>query len=180
MIEVRLICKLHLSRNSLSQCVKMNQEQWLSVLKLSTLWEFDEIRKKAIAELSKVNMDTADKVVLARSYRVGDWLYEGYTALVKREAGLSSEEAEKLGYETAFRLCQRREDTFRSDRPGNINRHRRSFEDLGTEICGAFQAELIDAGHSGKAPGPTRWIVSPEEDMFIPDDIAVSLNGLPG
>jgi hypothetical protein len=159
MIEVRLICKLHLSRNSLSQCVKMNQEQWLSVLKLSTMWAFDKIRKKAIAELSKTNMDTVDKVILARSYSVGDWLYEGYIALVKREAGLSSEEAKRLGYETAFRLCQKREDTFRLN---DINRHRRSFEGLETEICRAFQAELIDAGHSGKTllerrrfcPGP--------------------------
>jgi hypothetical protein len=119
----------------------MNKEEWLSVLKLSTIWAFDEIRKKAIAELSKINMDTVDKVILARTYSVGDWLYEGYTALVKREAGLSSEEAERLGYETAFRLCQRRENTFRKTH--------RSFEGLGTEICRAFQAELIDAGHSG-------------------------------
>jgi len=85
--------------------------EWISVLKLSTLWEMKDIRTKAIAELSKTKMDAVDQVLLARSYDVGDWLLEGYTTLVKREANLSSKEAERLGYETAFRLCQKREDT---------------------------------------------------------------------
>jgi hypothetical protein len=126
----------------------MNQDQWVSVLKLSTMWAFKEIKEKAIAELSKINMDVMDKVLLARSYRVGDWLYEGYIALVKREASLSAEEAEKLGYETAFRLCQRREYAFKK---AGFNR---SFEDLGNQICRTFRAELIDAGHSGKTQAP--------------------------
>ncbi|KIM82558.1 hypothetical protein PILCRDRAFT_820414 [Piloderma croceum F 1598] len=147
-IDFQRLLMVMYPENSLSQCVKMNQDQWVSVLKLSTMWGFDEIRKKAIAELSKINMDTLDKVVLARSYSVGDWLYEGYTALVKREASLSFEEAERLGYEIAFRLCQRREAAFRK---AGFNLHR-SFQGLGTEICATFRAELIDAGHSGRPP----------------------------
>jgi hypothetical protein len=127
----------------------MNREEWLSVLKLSTLWEFEELRKKAIAELSKVEIEAVDKVIFARSYRVGTWLFEGYKALVEREASLSSEEAERLGYKTAFQLCLRREDTFR--RRGGIKSYR-SFNGVEPDICETFRTELIDTGHSGKVP----------------------------
>jgi hypothetical protein len=136
--------KLHLSRNRLPQSVRMNKEQWVSVLKLSTMWAFDEIREKAIAELSKTNMDTVDKVVLGRSFSVGIWLLEGYFTLVTREAGLTSTEAKRLGYETAFRLCQRREDAFRKAGLRDINKHR-SFKHLKEEILQTFRAEFLDA-----------------------------------
>ena len=112
------------------------------------LWAFDEMRKRAIAELSRINMNAADKVALARSYSVGDWLYEGYATLEKREVGPSSEEAERLGYETAFRLCQVREHSFRKADTNLC----RSFEGLETEICETFRAELVNAGHSGSPP----------------------------
>jgi len=120
----------------------MNSDEWESVLKLSTLWELDDIRKEAIAELSKLLVDAVDKVMLARSYRVGAWLLEGYTSLVKRETNLSSEEAARLGYETAFRICQRREAT-------QFNSHC-SFIGLEADICRTFRTELADVGHSGE------------------------------
>jgi hypothetical protein len=113
-----------------------------------------DIRTKAIAGLSKTKMDAVDQVLLARSYGVRDWLLEGYTTLVKREANLSSKEAERLGYETAFRLCQKREDTFKKYQQSLFGRHEfnthREFGALRAEICNTFRKELIDAGHSGE------------------------------
>ena len=133
--------ELHLSRKGLRP---LTRDEWESVLKLSTLWEFEDIRKEAIAELSQLQVDAVDKVMLARSYRVGAWLLEGYTSLVKRETNSSSDEAARLGYETAFRVCQRREATcvrFNS---------RRSFIGLEADICRTFRTELADVGHSGE------------------------------
>lgn len=130
--------------------ITINQEEWTSVLKLSTQWEFEDIRKKAIAELSKIEMSAVDKVMLARSYRVGSWLLDGYMALVKRETTLSFEEAGKLGFETAFRICQQREQTFRNC-PIAIeyaSEPRRSFEGLEGQIWGAFRRELTESGLS--------------------------------
>lgn len=57
--------------------ISMSVEEWMSVLKLSTLWAIEDIRNNAIAELSKAKMDVMDRVTIGKSYGVGDWLLEG-------------------------------------------------------------------------------------------------------
>jgi hypothetical protein len=44
--------------------------EWISVLKLSTLRTFRELRQEAVDELSQIKIDPVDKVMLARDYRV--------------------------------------------------------------------------------------------------------------
>jgi hypothetical protein len=75
------------------------------------MWEFIDIRARAIEELSKFDMRTMDKILLARECNVGDWLLSGYQEIIRRpaQACIDSEDAEKLGWETSFRLLKVRE-----------------------------------------------------------------------
>lgn len=91
----------------------LGREEWTSVLKLSTMWRFEELRQEAMNELAQMVIGSVEKVALAREYRVEKWLVDGYTELIKRDTGLSSEEKERLGYETTIRIYEKREYTFR-------------------------------------------------------------------
>lgn len=127
---------------------------WLSVLKLSTLWEFGKVREKAIAALSRGNMDPVEKVLNGKTYRVGELLLRGYMALVERSTSLSYEDAEKLGFEIAFRIGQKREEGYRKRLDHNVKDDGPSLEQ---KICDTFRAELLDAGHSGECSRPAHW-----------------------
>ncbi|EAU81191.1 hypothetical protein CC1G_11273 [Coprinopsis cinerea okayama7 len=85
----------------------LTESEWISVLKLSTRWYFNDLRKVAIAELSKnkVEMDPIQRVCLAKAYHVYDWLLEGYEALVEREEPITEEEGEQIGMGVALKLC---------------------------------------------------------------------------
>ena len=88
------------------------EEEWISVLKLSTMWEFEEIRKVAIKELAKVvSVDLVRTVNLAKQYHIAAWLPEAYEGLIRRTEAISIAEAEQLGLSTAVRLFQIREKT---------------------------------------------------------------------
>lgn len=88
----------------------MEEEEWISVLKLSSLWGFSSLREEAISQLSGSTMDPISWVELARKYRVKEWLIAGYGDLVKRPASISMEESERLGWRTAIQLYQLREE----------------------------------------------------------------------
>jgi hypothetical protein len=72
----------------------------MSVLKLSTIWEFTDIRGRAIQELLKedMGMKTVEKIECARSFRVKEWLLDGYIELLKRAETITNEEGERLGW----------------------------------------------------------------------------------
>ncbi|KAJ7314358.1 hypothetical protein DFH08DRAFT_716740, partial [Mycena albidolilacea] len=81
------------------------KDEWISVLKLSTQWRFLDARKLAIQQLqSRSDIESVERVVLARQYDVAAWLRIGYTELVQRRDVIYREEAEKIGWETAFLL----------------------------------------------------------------------------
>lgn len=87
----------------------MSKEEWISVLKLATMWNFKEIRALAISNLSKQTIDPIEQILLAKSYNVPQWLHSGYDAIAQRSRMLSLDEAEQLGYPTAIRVFQVRE-----------------------------------------------------------------------
>lgn len=87
----------------------MDETAWSSVLKLSTMWGFAEIRKLAITVLSDIKMDPIEKVLLARQNRIPEWLLAAYQELVNRELVISLEEAEQLGWDVAIRIFHMRD-----------------------------------------------------------------------
>lgn len=77
------------------------------------MWEFANIRERAIQELSllkgDMKMGTIEKIECARCFDVKDWLLEGYTELLKRAKTITNDEAERLGWKTAAKLLLLRE-----------------------------------------------------------------------
>jgi hypothetical protein len=88
----------------------MTKDEWISVLKLSTQWRFIDARNLAIQQLrSRPDLEDVERIQLAQQYDIADWLRMGYIHLVQRKGGISQDEARKIGWETAFHLCQARE-----------------------------------------------------------------------
>lgn len=78
------------------------------------MWKFAELRQKALRELTPIKIsDPIEKVILGRNYKVEEWVLDAYVALVKRDAALSLKEGRILGYDTAFKLCEIRDESFR-------------------------------------------------------------------
>ncbi|KAH6867898.1 hypothetical protein BKA70DRAFT_1452421 [Coprinopsis sp. MPI-PUGE-AT-0042] len=95
----------------------LTTNEWVSVLKLSTLWLFNDLRKLAIAHLSSTKMDPIDLICLAKEYRVHDWLQEGYVQVIERlltfrdfddtvgmPTTLTALEGKRIGMEVALEL----------------------------------------------------------------------------
>ncbi|KAH6908507.1 hypothetical protein BKA70DRAFT_1562572 [Coprinopsis sp. MPI-PUGE-AT-0042] len=79
----------------------LTKEQWVSVLKLSTVWQMDQIRQLAVEQLSQLDPSPIEKVVLAREYRVLKWLTEGVTTLaIDFDQYPIKDVAQALGWET--------------------------------------------------------------------------------
>ncbi|KAH6908502.1 hypothetical protein BKA70DRAFT_1280032 [Coprinopsis sp. MPI-PUGE-AT-0042] len=90
----------------------LSKAEWISVLKLSTTWRMDKIRRAAIEKLSKIGLSPLQKISLAREYRVSAWLSQGIAALAKASSTISVESmAGTLGWETAARILAIRDAT---------------------------------------------------------------------
>ena len=91
----------------------LSKSDWSAALKLSTLWNFRDIRQLAITRLSDLpgagGMTPVEKVGLAKAYKVPQWLLQGYHELVRRTKAISAEEGRVLGIETVVGLYQVRE-----------------------------------------------------------------------
>jgi hypothetical protein len=75
------------------------------------MWEFTDIRERAIQELSKkkIRMETMEKIECGKTCEVKEWVLDGYVELLKREETLTDQEAERLGWKTAAKLLLMRE-----------------------------------------------------------------------
>ncbi|KAF8068024.1 hypothetical protein FPV67DRAFT_1357312, partial [Lyophyllum atratum] len=82
----------------------LSDDEWISVLKLSTMWKMLDIRRMAIEHLTAAPMSLADRIVLARAYSIVDWLRASYTTLAAIVTDISPEDAAKIGLETVFKL----------------------------------------------------------------------------
>jgi hypothetical protein len=83
-------------------------EEWKSVLHLSTRWGFASIRRLA---LGSINPPTPhDRLLLARTYSVDDWVIPALSALCERTAPLSLSEARQMSIEDVVLVSTVRED----------------------------------------------------------------------
>ncbi|KAJ7452177.1 hypothetical protein B0H11DRAFT_2074649 [Mycena galericulata] len=129
----------------------LSKDEWISALKLSTLWYFLDIRELAIQQLSDTPLDAIERIVLAKRYDVADWLRAGYSELVRRPDSLSLEEAEEIGLVATVRIFQTRE---RITGFGGYVPYREDFD-----INEEFKEELDRIGRAGEVyrpPTPVR------------------------
>lgn len=87
----------------------MTHDEWVSVLRLSTLWQLVDIRELAIERMSTFGIEPTDKIVLSQEFDVADWYEPACEELTTRSATLTMEEAKKIGLETAVRVFHARE-----------------------------------------------------------------------
>lgn len=136
------------------------RDHWISVLKLSTLWDFAALRRQAITHLDAEPIEPEDQVALARAYRVQRWLIAGYSTLVRQELPFTPAQKKTLGAETTIRLYEKREETFREagkrmqvDLEGESSYYTpirtREFINLDKDLREIFQDEYRDAQFEG-------------------------------
>ncbi|OJT07484.1 hypothetical protein TRAPUB_1669 [Trametes pubescens] len=122
-------------------------EDWMLVLKLTTMWRFDDLRRTAISTLTQ-HVQKSDPVTwlcLARQYNVGDWLSPSLLALVKREMPMQMEDVGPLGVETVVKIAELREGAARGrDYNGSYAVHTRPLS-VPMEIARLFDEELKQA-----------------------------------
>ena len=83
-------------------------EEWKSVLHLSTCWGFASIRRLT---LGSIKPPTAhDRLLLARTYSVDDWVIPSLSALCERTTPLSLSEARQMSIEDVVLVSTVRED----------------------------------------------------------------------
>ncbi|KAF9012718.1 hypothetical protein BDQ17DRAFT_1344506 [Cyathus striatus] len=117
--------------------------EWISVLKLSTMWNFTDIRKRAIDELSTAKFDPVEKILLAKVHKIPSWLIGGYNELIRRRESISVEEATRLGTETTVGLFHIREEIAPTAEYYSYgHRAARENQNFTDNIKRKFQAEL--------------------------------------
>ncbi|KAF9256689.1 hypothetical protein L218DRAFT_827212, partial [Marasmius fiardii PR-910] len=83
----------------------MTIEEWISLLKLSTRWNFVALRKLATHYLSvKKGFTNIDRIVLAREYGVDFWFVEGILKSASSDTEISHFDAARLGLQTTMSL----------------------------------------------------------------------------
>jgi len=95
-------------------CDSLSSEEWTSVLELSTMWQFKDIRARAIKTLESLtlSMDPVDKIIIARKFDVSPWLVTSLHALVEREEPLDLSEGNRLGMEWVLKVAEIRESRY--------------------------------------------------------------------
>ncbi|KAI0760178.1 hypothetical protein C8Q74DRAFT_1294525 [Fomes fomentarius] len=86
-------------------------EEWISILKLTTMWHFHGLRRTAIDRLTPLvqDGDPIQWIVLARKYDVHEWLLPALNALARRPRALQLHEVNSLGIATVVKMAEVRE-----------------------------------------------------------------------
>ncbi|KAI0092155.1 hypothetical protein BDY19DRAFT_928580 [Irpex rosettiformis] len=99
------------SKSSSSGTTKLTATQWISVLRLSTMWQMDLYREMAIAALSELpySLPPAPRVYLAMRYNVETWFVPALVQLAQRPKPMGREEYQLLDADCLMKICKVRE-----------------------------------------------------------------------
>jgi hypothetical protein len=91
------------------------KDHWLVILELSTKWKFPDMKKLAVDELQKLEIDPVEKIVTYDKYGIDrSLLLPAFKLLCKRTNRMSNEECEQLKMPTVLGLYEVRERAIRS------------------------------------------------------------------
>ncbi|KAH6908501.1 hypothetical protein BKA70DRAFT_1280030 [Coprinopsis sp. MPI-PUGE-AT-0042] len=83
----------------------LDKDEWISVLKLSTIWCMTKVRDLAIERLSDMELSLPEILALGKEHRVTDWLLEGLASLVEQETvDCTDDMALILGWKTVAKV----------------------------------------------------------------------------
>ncbi|TFK23603.1 hypothetical protein FA15DRAFT_670319 [Coprinopsis marcescibilis] len=90
---------------------QISEEGWLSILRLSTKWYFNDLRKTAIDKLQEyvTRMGPIERIGLAKELSFAPWLSSAYKEIVTRPESVTVGVAREVGWEIAIQLCAMRE-----------------------------------------------------------------------
>jgi hypothetical protein len=96
----------------------VSKDEWISVLKISTLWRCFSLRGIAIQALksdihsdlfsqsnSGTQLTPMERIIFGRKYSILSWVVAGYAALV-RKGKVSDSEMEEIGAVESFKLMR--------------------------------------------------------------------------
>lgn len=97
--------------------------EWISVLKLSTMWRFEDLRNKAIKVLSEAAyLDPFECIELGKRFTVPQWPIMGYRRLIERSLP-SEKDAARLGFSSFYHLMTVRDEASRSKSKSKHSKH---------------------------------------------------------
>ncbi|KAJ1310941.1 hypothetical protein OPQ81_009453 [Rhizoctonia solani] len=82
----------------------------VSALRISTAYDFPNLRSYAIGELEKASLGAIQRIQIAQEFGLVSWEAPAYSELSKREDALTSEEAQILGFSAFAAIAQAREE----------------------------------------------------------------------
>ncbi|KAF8954192.1 hypothetical protein BDZ97DRAFT_512702 [Flammula alnicola] len=95
---------------SVSRELSLSKAQWVSILKLSTMWYFLNLRKMAIFELERSSeLTSMDKIILGRKFSVSSWVVAGFSGIIRRTKTITDDEAIDMDFITTVNLFRIRE-----------------------------------------------------------------------
>ncbi len=126
---------------------ELSADEWISVLKLTTMWQFPVLRKVAIDNLVPLlggqDGDAVRWIGLARTYDVHEWMFPALDKLAQRREPLRLHEAELLGIATAVKMAEVRESRNRASAGSQSGSYYgRPYHSFGDEIRRVFKDEL--------------------------------------
>ncbi|KAJ2918335.1 hypothetical protein MD484_g2143, partial [Candolleomyces efflorescens] len=114
----------------------LTKDEWVAVLKVSTLWHSRDLRKMAIHHIELQAKNPVERVLFGKAHYVSSWLLNGYATLITRSEPISEQESIAIGLLTAIRLYLIRHELQSWDTT-------KSFHDaLHEGICSAFSEEI--------------------------------------
>ncbi|KAG6833459.1 hypothetical protein H0H87_006826 [Tephrocybe sp. NHM501043] len=99
---LKVICPKYAERETLSVV------NWISVLKLSTMWDFEVARDLAIRALTTCDMSPVERIEQTRVFGVDQWYWLALGQLAVAPQNPSTDETDRLGMEFSLRLAELR------------------------------------------------------------------------
>lgn len=84
----------------------LSVSQWSSVLKLVTMWEFENIRKIAIDNLTSMAMDGVTRIALAKDYSIREWWYPALCAIAEQTERITEKDVDRIGVALSLRVAE--------------------------------------------------------------------------
>ena len=82
----------------------LTKEAWLAVLKVSTLFHFNSLRKLAISTLSPLLDSPTEKICVGRVHYVSAWVLDGYLELAQSTKAITEAQCDAIGDRTAIKI----------------------------------------------------------------------------
>lgn len=127
-------------------------DEWLSVIKLARMWEFDDVHKSSVKMVPyhSVKKSPVEKVALAFQHSIKEWLVPGLDELAKRPEPIGIKDVDLLGLDVALKVAAVRESLALDTKPSTGKPSRWGESATPCLVSGSRDASAIDFTHTVK------------------------------